>query len=206
MEMPSENSKKGLGYEKDLPSTTFIFKSGAGFTITELLVVIAVIILMTGLILPNWRSGEQSLALDRVVHKAGQDVRRAQELSLRAQAFDNCPQDTSITGYGIVFDTSWSSTQYRLFANCKSDGSADDYTFGSNDMVLSEGTITLENGIEIALVSPTPQASIVFIPPTPQVFINGDQGENAHISFQRTDGEGSPKTLNITRKGVIDVN
>lgn len=174
-----------------------------GFTIPELLVVVAIIVIMTGLALPNWRSGERTLKLNRVVHKAGQDVRRAMELSLRAQAFNNCPQDTSITGYGIVFDAGWGNTQYRLFANCMPNGGVDDHAFGVNDVVLPEETLSLESGIEL---TPGLKTSIVFIPPTPLVFIQPGDALNAQISFQRTDGAGSAKVLNITSKGVIDIN
>jgi len=92
----------------------FSMKREQGFTLPELLVVVAIIVLMTGLALPNWRSGERTLALDRVVHKAGQDVRRAQELALRAQAH-TCPNDPTekISGYGVFFDQNTPTSSAR---------------------------------------------------------------------------------------------
>jgi len=177
-----------------------------GFTLIELLVTIGLMIFLAGLVVPSWRAGEVNSALNRSAHKLSQDIRRAQELSLRAQAFDDCPINTSITGYGIVFDTSWSSTQYRLFANCKLDGSADDYAFSANDVVLPGETITVERGIKIALVSPTSQMiSIVFIPPTPLIFINPGELDSGQIVLARVNDATAIKTITITNKGIIDV-
>ena len=112
----------------------------------------------------------------------------------------------SISGYGIVFDTNWSNTQYRLFANCKPIGEPDDYMFGVNDVVLEGETLALESGIEIKSTSLGSQASIVFIPPTPLVFIEPGSAFSVQISFQRTDDIGATKVLDITSKGVIDIN
>lgn len=167
-----------------------------GFTIPELLVVVTIIILMTGLTLPNWRSGEKTLTLDRVVHKAGQDVRRVQELALRAQAY-TC--DTgSISGYGVFFDQN-TPTLYILFAEC------------NNNNIYNEGIdgkveeIQLESGIKIQSVFPGPQISIVFVPPIPLVFLKPDDPSSTQVFFQRADGVGAKRILEVTRKGVIDI-
>jgi len=170
-----------------------------GFTIPELLVVVAIIVLMTGLMLPNWRSGERTLALSRVVHKAGQDVRRAQELALRAQAY-TCPNDPAekISAYGVFFDQN-TPTSYILFAECNDNNI---YDVGTDGIVE---TIQLESGIEIQGVSPGPQISIVFVPPTPLVFLKPGDPSLARVLFQRADGAGNLKTLDVTIRGVIDI-
>jgi len=172
----------------------------SGFTIIELLIVIGIIVLMTGLMLPTFRSGERTLALSRVVHKAGQDVRNTQELALRAKAHI-CPNDPAekISGYGVFFDQNI-PTSYIIFAECNDNNT---YNEGTDGIVE---TISLESNIEISLVSPSAKTSIVFVPPTPLVFTNGNPGENVQISFQRQDGVGAVKTLDINSKGVIDVN
>lgn len=176
------------------------FKRGEqGFSLPELLVVIAIIVLMTGLMLPNWRSGDRTLTLNRVVAKAGQDVRRVQEFALRAQAYI-CPNDPAekISGYGIFFDKSI-STSYILFAECNDNNA---YNPGIDGIVE---TVQLEKGVEIQGVSPGPQVSIVFIPPTPTVFIQPGNLLATQISFGRIDEVGAQKILDITNKGVIDI-
>jgi len=179
---------------------TFLTKSREeGFTIPELLVVVAIIVLMTGLVLPNFRSGERTLALNRAVHKAGQDVRKAQELALSAKTHI-CPNDPAekISGYGVFFDQNI-PTSYVIFAECNNNNT---YNEGIDGIVE---TISLESGIEISLVSPNAKTSIVFVPPIPLVFTNGNPGENMQVSFQRIDGVGTVKILGINSRGVLDI-
>ena len=170
-----------------------------GFSLPELLVVIAIIVLMTGLMLPNWRSGDRTLTLNRVVSKAGQDVRRTQELALRAQAYI-CPNDPAenISGYGIFFDQNI-PTSYIIFAECN-----DNNTYNAEIDGIVEA-VQLERSIQIQNVSPGPQISIVFIPPVPSVFIQPGNLLATQISFGRIDEVGAQKILDITNKGVIDI-
>jgi len=193
MEILSKNFKRGMRYKI---KTTFGNKSGAGFSLPELLVVVAMILLMTGLILPNWRSGERTLALDRVVHKAGQDVRRVQELALRAQ-IHNCSVGT-IQGYGIYFNES-NPASYIIYAECSGNF---EYDLGLDDIVE---TVLLASSIQIANVNPSSAISVLFIPPTPLVFIKPGDPSSTQVSFQRVDGVGVLRILDISSKGVIDI-
>ena len=170
-----------------------------GFSLPELLVVIAIITLMTGLMLPNWRSGDRTLTLNRVVAKAGQDVRRVQEFALRAQAYI-CPnaEEDKISGYGIFFDQAI-PTSYILFAECNDNNTYNALIDGIVEIVQ------LESGIQIQSVSPGPQVSIVFIPPIPLVFIQPGNLLATQISFSRIDEVEGQKILDITNKGVIDI-
>jgi len=173
-----------------------------GFTLVELFVVMGVVVLMTVLVLPNWRSGERSLALDRTVHKAGQDVRKTQELSLRAEPHTCLPEETeSMFAYGIFFDSS-DPDSYLIFAECDKDSIGYDPAV---DDIIEE--IMLENDIVIKSVSPSPTASIVFVPPTPKVWIKpepGDPAQGAKIIFERID-KVKQRQLNISSKGIVDV-
>lgn len=161
---------------------------------------VAIIVLMTSLVLPNWRSGERGLALERTASKVGQDVRRIQEFSMRARAY-TCATGT-ISGYGIYFAT-FTPDSYILFAECNGTNT---YDAGVDGVVE---TAEMESGVqmqEILLDSvPNGTVSIVFIPPTPTVFIKPGDPLEAEIVLQRTDGVSGTRTVSISSKGVIDI-
>ena len=136
-----------------------------GFTLVELMVVTAIIVLLTAMTLPNYRAGSQQLALQRSAHKLAQDLRRAEELALSSQAFgDQTPQ-----GYGVYFNKSQSS-RYILFADL--DGNHQ-YS-GLSDEKVEE--ITLEGKVVISGLSPefASVLTIVFTPPDPSVYFYED--------------------------------
>lgn len=141
------------------------------FTLIELLVVTSIIALLTALILPNYRAGNQSLALQRSAHKLAQDLRRAQEMALSSQEFNGeVPQ-----GYGIYFDIS-DPARYVLFADLNNDQA---YT------VLLDGVVEdvlLEKQAEIGSLSTGSYLTVTFTPPDPIVTINPD-AESATITL-----------------------
>jgi len=123
------------------------FLRNTGFTLVEILVVTALILLMTTVATFNLRLGEQSLALDRAAHKVSLDVRRAMELTLRAQNLTGCVP--SFSGYGLYVDEIASRTSYIIFADCNGNNK---YEAGL-DLIVE--TISLEEGIEISSIDPT---------------------------------------------------
>jgi len=111
-----------------------------------------------------------------------------------------CPNDPAekISGYGIFFDQNI-PTSYIIFAECN-----DNNTYNAEIDGIVEA-VQLERGIQIQSVSPGPQISIVFIPPVPSVFIQPGNLLATQISFGRIDEVGAQKILDITNKGVIDI-
>ena len=101
-------------------------------------------------------------------------------------------------GYGVYFSQN-SPTSYIIFAECSGDF---EYSPGIDDIVE---TLSLESNIEIVSVNPNPAVSILFIPPIPLVFIKPQDPASTQVSFQRTDGVGNVKILDINSKGVIDI-
>ncbi|HEB13544.1 MAG TPA: type II secretion system protein [candidate division CPR3 bacterium] len=165
-----------------------------GFTIPELLVVVAIISLLTALTLPNWRAGEKSLALQRSAFKLAQDIRRTEEMSLRAEAF-TC-QEGNITGYGMVFNTSSPDT-YTLFADCDGDN-----TYGAGDSEVE--ILEFEGNTVISNLVPGPWASVVFVPPTPLIWLKPGSPQEIQIQLTSTGGS-QTREVTITRKGIIDI-
>lgn len=88
------------------------------FSLIELLVITAIIIILTALVVPNYRGGDRQLALQRSASKLAQDLRRAQEMAMSSQEFaGRVPRG----GYGLFSYISFPD-QYVLFADLNNDG------------------------------------------------------------------------------------
>ncbi len=128
------------------------------FTVIELLVVTAIIVLLTSLLFANYRVGDRQLALQRAANKLAQDLRRSQELAVSAKEFaGDIPG-----GYGVYFDLD-DIKHYILFADLDSD-----QAYSGVDEKVEE--ITLEGTAKIIDLQPVSAASsltVVFIPPDP---------------------------------------
>lgn len=169
-----------------------------GFTIPELLVSIFIIVLMTAIAVPSWRTGETTLALDRAAHKLAQDLRKATELAQRAQFFQ-CATG-SISGYGMYFSSS-TSTSYILYAECNGDL---DYDAGSSGDTIVQ-TMSLESRIHIESTAPSPFFSVLFVPPVPSVYLKPGDPSQVQIVLSVMDDPLRFKTITVTPKGVIDI-
>ncbi len=167
-----------------------------GFTLIEILVVISIMIFMTALVLPNWRRGNQGLALERALHQVAQDITRAEESALRAQFFQ-C-QTGSIKGYGVYWDRNAMPDSYLVFADCNGNEKYD-----ISDTTVE--TIEMENGISISSLSPDPSFSIVFTPPEPRVTIDPGDPSQVQIILTLDSEPGTTRTITVTSKGIIDI-
>jgi type II secretory pathway pseudopilin PulG len=137
----------------------FEFMSNRAFTIIELLTVAAIIVLLTGLITPNWKRGQAQFALQRASYKLAQDIRRTQEMALAAQEF----QGQIPYAYGVYFMLS-EPDHYLIFADLNNNS---DYDAGTDGIVED---ISLEKGVTIDALSASP-LRIAFAPPRPTVAI-----------------------------------
>lgn len=146
--------------------------SKAGFSLVELLMVVTIIILMSTIVLVSFRSGQDQFTLQRAAHLLAQDIRRAQELAMRAEDFHGT---VSRGGFGVHLTTGASS--YVLFADCDN-GRDFDLTGSATSCVTattaSGGSFpeqlesrTFEAGVTITSITPAASSTIVFIPPRP---------------------------------------
>ena len=178
-----------------------------GFTMTELLVVISIIGLMTAISVPNFKEAQKSLALERASHQVAKDLKRAMEFTWRAQPFDNCPLGSSITGYGLYIPVvlgGTPATSYNIYADCTPAGEAPDrvYTL-ERDGVVEE--IQLENNIEIFASFAAP-FNVVFEPPIPIICIMSSSCANAgYVDIRVKDNVGMQRRVEVSNKGVINL-
>jgi len=161
-----------------------------GFTLTELLVVIAVISILSAIILPSYRTGERQFALQRSAYKVAQDIRMAQEMAMSAKEFPGAP--ASFKGsYGINFQIN--STSYTLFADLN-----ENKIFDSGEAIENP---TLEKRIRISNLSPSSPLNITFSPPDPTININPSDS----LATITLTNDIQTKNIKINKAGLIYV-
>jgi len=151
-------------------------------------VVTGIIILLSALVLPNYRTGESQLALQRSANKLAQDIRRAQEMAMSAKEFEGVVPPG---GYGINFQTNL--TSYILFADL------------NNNKIFDSGeaieTLSLERGVKISNLSPASPLTISFTPPDPTVNINPSNS----LAIITLSNNGQTKIIKVNKAGLIYV-
>lgn len=131
-----------------------------GFTIVEMLVIIGVMMMLSGILILYSRSGETASTLIRQSAKIMADINRAKELAITATNFEIAPgQVIRPCGYGVFFEES----QYIIFAsdspNCEeslhlrpTDGSFDEEVIP----ITSSLSIKSRNIQQVFFLSPDP--------------------------------------------------
>jgi len=160
-----------------------------GFTLVELLVSIFIIVLMSGIILANYRQSGQQFALQRSANKLAQDIRRAQEMAMGAAEHAGCPADYKY-GYGIYLIAT-ESGHYILFADCDN---GEDYDSG--EMVED---IKFESGVKIKTLSGDP-LTITFTPPDPKITISSPAPATITLG-----NDSQTKTITLNSAGLIEI-
>jgi type II secretory pathway pseudopilin PulG len=171
-------------------------KLSKGLTLTEILVTIAIIIILSGLIIANSGAGKSQLALSRSANKLAQDIRRAQEMAMSAK---ECPTGTGCAdqvppGYGIYLHQG--DKNYLLYADTNPN-----QIYGGGDTDIE--TINFEKGIFIKDVGPA-NVSINFKPPDPKINITG-VGNEVLIEIALMADSTRTKTIRVNKAGLIDV-
>lgn len=168
-------------------------KMNKAFTLIELLAVTAIIVLLSAILLPNYKGSGKQLALQRSASKLAQDLRRAQEMAMSAKKVSGAVP----AGIGIHFDSFWTD-YYILFADLNNNHRRDIV-----DQDLE--TIKLESGLKISNLSPASSFSIVFAPPDPVTWINDlVSGAVAQITIN-INGSASNQVIFVNNAGLITI-
>ena len=179
-------------------------KKNLGFTLIEILIVAAIVVIITPIVIANQRRGEKEFALQRAVHKLAQDIRMAQEMAMSLKECPQCSGDLS--GYGVYIDLA-TTTMYRIYA--------DDQVTGANGEIYSAGDtivedIQLESGVYINSINNTSlsKVSINFKSPDPEIKIRevaaDDPMPEIVIELSLLIGSNS-KTITVNTAGLIDI-
>lgn len=154
-----------------------------GFTLFEVLVVIAIIGIITVLILGNYRKGQSQYEVAQTSQRLASDIRQAQGMAISGADTAGYSQ---IGGYGINVQ----SGSYTLFLNTSSDANG-----------CPSGTPTTLKTVSFpAGVTATNTGQVFFAPPEPKTCIGSGQAE---IQFLLTKGSDT-KTVRVTDYGKIE--
>ncbi|OGZ68366.1 MAG: hypothetical protein A3D44_01715 [Candidatus Staskawiczbacteria bacterium RIFCSPHIGHO2_02_FULL_42_22] len=190
--------------------------NGAGYTIIELLVVIGIISLLTSIVISGFYEFKVQSSLSRVAYTFGQNMRRAQEMSLSSGTYkDSEGALHPVDGYGVYVDT-LDNKKYVIYADALSDDDDDggpgggQYSFNPGlDYVVETINFSIsEPGIIIKQINyvPSTNVSINFSPPNPITTITPFPTQNAaEVVFAVESDLTKTKTVSINTAGLVEV-
>lgn len=171
-------------------------KMKKGFTIIELLVSLGIFIIVTAMVVTNFRGGSRSDELKIAVETIASNLRRAQNMALAGELTDGV---TPPGGYGIYFNLA-TSDRYIIFADKNGN-----LAYDANE-ALPDGIVVLAKNIVLSGVFPAAASTIIFKPPKPTTYINGGTIDNFLTVTAKHNLSGKIKKISANRiSGRIDV-
>jgi prepilin-type N-terminal cleavage/methylation domain-containing protein len=164
-----------------------------GFTLVELLTVLAIIFTLTSISIPFYRTAQKQYVLEDAVQKLAQDIRRVEGMGMSAKKLQGAPANFQ-GGYGIRLEENHSN--YILFADFNNNR---DYDSGEEIETPSLG-----QNLQISSLSPGSPLTIVFVPPDPKVIINPSDSL-ASITVEVIGISGLQRTIKVNKAGLIYV-
>jgi type II secretory pathway pseudopilin PulG len=165
------------------------------FTLIELLITSAIIMIMLGITIAYSQKGEGINKVNRSVERIAFDIRSVANSSMQTKQ----TLDTKICGWGIFFDEEFND-RYIIFSDfCEGTTVQGDRVYNEDE---KQEEIKLSNGV---LFEDVDISAIVYLPPEPRVEIYdkfGNRVDEGNISVT-TDAGNFVKTLTINQAGTI---
>lgn len=167
-----------------------------GLTLVELLVVISIIVIATGIVVMNSNSSKSDIDLFNTKNSIISNISRAKEMALSGAGA------TSSTNYGVgVWFPDSAGKYYYIYKNYETGNS--DRGYDSSDVIIEK--VTLPDGIKYARVGTN--YGVLFTPPTPHVAICTSATACAGTLFELNvlkDAGGSTHTIKVNKAGLIE--
>lgn len=163
-----------------------------GFTLLEMLVVLAIMGIIAVLILANYRQGQKNYVLTQAAQKLAGDIRGAQNMAVAGAEVSGYSQ---IGGFGIYIND---ANSYSLFLNTASNPANGCQTGAVSSPPLK--TINLPGGITINNTG----TNVFFAPPRPLTCIDNVPKDSITYTLTQT-STGKTATVTVDKYGKIDV-
>lgn len=152
-----------------------------GFTVIELLVVLAIFALLISVSLANYNSSNRQSKLKMSLQNLSANIRLTQSYAMGSKDFADPNSGKNIVprgGWGIYLDKTRPS-KYSIVVDLNDDHQFDKRFDGSYKLLTFDDNIVIDEILENN--SSVDQAVIFFQPPDPQTFINGLNSNNITI-------------------------
>ena len=163
----------------------------------EILVVIGIIVMLSGIVMVGTRPIEKSLLLERSAHQVANNIRLVLGYTLQAVPDILCT-GPNFSGYGLRFSDTSPGDSYIFYADCN-----DNQSYQPSDKIVD--TFELPAGIRIKEVSPSPNFDLTFKPPDPEIFIRPGSLIEGKIVLELISDDTKTKTITINERGTISI-
>ncbi|MCK5510223.1 prepilin-type N-terminal cleavage/methylation domain-containing protein [Candidatus Parcubacteria bacterium] len=184
-------------------------KNKQGYTLIELTVSMAVIVIISSIALVNFNSHDKKNKVDLAAYQLAGDIRKAQSYALSLKEFDfGSGMEIPKGGWGLYLrDLASNIDGYYFFADDGDHRRENNEDYGGKVLFSSGAKIKQNNGLFIDGGGENP-IFISFEPPNPTVWLCDNQGAsctsgtNAEIKIT----EGSyTRTVKVNKFGLVDV-
>ncbi|MBL7057708.1 prepilin-type N-terminal cleavage/methylation domain-containing protein [Patescibacteria group bacterium] len=165
----------------------------AGFTLVEMLVSVSIIGIMSTMYFTNYNKGGVGVDLSSAAEEMASKIRIAQNYSLGTKKFNYV---TPLSNWGVHFDYENNDNSYKVFADLNGN-----YIFDEGE---EYSTTYLPRNVRITGVTIASPVDVIFLPPDPRTYINGDYGQTVELTLTE-DVNNTIKKININFIGLIDV-
>ncbi len=168
-------------------------RNNKGFTLIEMITVLGVTALLSGLLLVYSRQGENFGLVLRTRTKVISDINRAKNLAIATKDWNG----KQTCGYGVYFDQD--NNNYIIFADTSDDCKKSNHLYVANNVINNVTGNVADNVADNNVVEIIPLdkfeyissdiSQVFFLPPDPTIYFDKElaTGKQAEISFQLQD-------------------